>query len=43
MSNIEYVCNECGAQYSKHQGKCDRCHKWNSIEEKISEDKKSKS
>ena len=43
MSNIEYVCNACGAQYSKHQGKCDRCHKWNSIEEKISEDKKSKS
>ncbi len=32
-SQAEYVCQSCGAVYSKWQGKCDACAGWNSISE----------
>ena len=37
MSKIKtaYYCNECGTQYAKWQGQCNKCQKWNSIEEEI--------
>ncbi|HDS1018970.1 TPA: hypothetical protein ACOEBE_004447, partial [Stenotrophomonas maltophilia] len=25
-----YVCNECGAEFSKWQGQCTECNAWNS-------------
>ncbi len=28
-----YVCNECGADYSKWQGQCSACNAWNSLTE----------
>ena len=28
-----YVCNECGADYSKWQGQCSACHAWNTLTE----------
>lgn len=28
-----YVCNECGADFSKWQGQCSECHAWNSMSE----------
>ena len=28
-----YVCNECGADYSKWQGQCSECGTWNSLSE----------
>ena len=28
-----FVCNECGADYSKWQGQCSECHQWNTIQE----------
>ncbi len=28
-----YVCNECGAEFSKWQGQCSECNAWNSIVE----------
>ncbi len=28
-----YICNECGREYPKWQGKCDSCGAWNSLEE----------
>jgi DNA repair protein RadA/Sms len=32
----EFICQDCGAVYSKWQGKCDSCNQWNTIlEEKI--------
>ena len=30
-----YTCQECGAQYSKWQGQCNKCQSWNSIQEEI--------
>lgn len=30
-----YICNECGAQYSKWQGRCDACGEWNTVEEEV--------
>ena len=30
-----YTCQECGAQYSKWQGQCNKCQSWNSIHEEI--------
>lgn len=36
MSNtkeIIFVCNECGEEYLKWQGKCDNCGTWNSLKE----------
>ena len=32
-SRIAYVCEECGADYSKWSGQCLRCSAWNSIRE----------
>jgi DNA repair protein RadA/Sms len=29
----QYVCQECGAAYSKWQGRCDACNGWNSLVE----------
>ena len=31
--NIQYICQNCGAVYSKWQGKCDACEQWNTLEE----------
>lgn len=31
--NSAYVCNECGAEYTKWQGQCLACRAWNSISE----------
>ena len=28
-----YVCNDCGASYSKWQGQCTECGEWNTITE----------
>ena len=35
MSKVKkaYVCNDCGADYSKWQGQCSECGAWNSIAE----------
>ena len=30
---IQYVCSECGHRVSKWQGKCNKCHAWNSFKE----------
>jgi DNA repair protein RadA/Sms len=30
-----YTCQQCGAQYAKHQGKCNACLAWNTIVEEI--------
>ncbi|MDQ2075988.1 DNA repair protein RadA [Marinimicrobium sp. ABcell2] len=32
-SKTAYVCNECGADYSKWQGQCSECGTWNSVVE----------
>lgn len=38
----EYVCNHCGANYSKWQGQCSACKQWNSLQEfKLSNKKNS--
>jgi len=36
-----YVCNECGADYSKWQGQCDNCGAWNTLSEFVVSSKKS--
>ncbi len=28
-----YVCNECGADYTKWQGQCTACMQWNTLTE----------
>ena len=28
-----YVCNDCGAEYSKWQGQCTECNAWNTLSE----------
>ena len=38
-----YTCQECGAQYSKWQGQCNKCQSWNSIQEEIINISKKKS
>jgi DNA repair protein RadA/Sms len=30
-----YTCQQCGAQYAKHQGKCSSCSAWNTVVEEI--------
>jgi DNA repair protein RadA/Sms len=30
-----YICQQCGAQYAKHQGRCNACLAWNTIVEEI--------
>jgi DNA repair protein RadA/Sms len=34
-TKIIFSCNECGAQFSKWQGQCGECGKWNTITEEI--------
>lgn len=34
-SKTIYICQQCGAQYAKHQGKCNACLAWNSVVEEI--------
>lgn len=31
-----FVCESCGARYSKPRGKCDSCNEWNTINEELS-------
>jgi len=31
--NIRYVCQQCGAEFSKWAGKCPECHAWSSLVE----------
>ncbi len=42
MSKLKttYYCQECGAQYSKWQGRCNKCNSWNSISEELIETSK---
>tara|TARA_B100001057_G_scaffold330923_1_gene331235 strand:+ start:32 stop:1390 length:1359 start_codon:yes stop_codon:yes gene_type:complete len=42
MSKLKttYYCQECGAQYSKWQGQCNKCNSWNSISEELIETSK---
>ena len=42
MSKLKstYYCQECGAQYSKWQGQCNKCNRWNSISEELIETSK---
>lgn len=35
MNKNIFVCQECGQQYAKWQGKCDVCGAWNSLAEEI--------
>lgn len=35
-----YVCNDCGADYSKWQGQCDNCGAWNTLAEFVVSTKK---
>jgi len=30
-----YRCTECGAEYSKWQGRCDTCGEWNTLVEEV--------
>ncbi|MBB1117026.1 DNA repair protein RadA [Stenotrophomonas sp. W1S232] len=30
-SRVAYVCNECGAEFTKWQGQCGECQAWNSL------------
>ena len=32
-----FICQECGAKYSKWQGQCNKCGSWNTISEEIVE------
>lgn len=32
-SKVAYVCNDCGAEYSRWQGQCTECKAWNTITE----------
>ncbi|HKW46987.1 MAG TPA: DNA repair protein RadA [Gemmatimonadaceae bacterium] len=34
-SKTVYRCTECGAEYSKWQGRCDTCGEWNTLAEEI--------
>ncbi|MBR1756378.1 MAG: DNA repair protein RadA, partial [Alphaproteobacteria bacterium] len=34
--NATYICQNCGAQYVRWQGKCDGCGEWNTIVEEVS-------
>lgn len=36
-SRTAYVCNECGAEYSKWQGQCTECNAWNSLSQIVLE------
>ena len=34
-TKIIYSCQHCGAQFSKWQGQCSDCAKWNTISEEV--------
>ncbi len=34
-SKTLYICNECGQEYPKWQGRCNACGSWNTLEEKV--------
>ena len=34
-TKVTYTCKECGHTVSKWQGKCNKCHAWNSFEESV--------
>ena len=36
-SKTAYVCNQCGAEYTKWQGQCEACGAWNTLSEFIVE------
>ncbi|MDE2257180.1 MAG: AAA family ATPase, partial [Xanthomonadaceae bacterium] len=36
-SKTAYVCNECGAEYTKWQGQCESCGAWNTLSEFVVE------
>ena len=36
-SRTAYVCNECGAEYSKWQGQCTECKAWDTLSEIVVE------
>ena len=40
MSKVKsiFFCQECGAQYAKWQGQCNKCNSWNSISEELQQD-----
>ena len=42
MSKVKsiFFCQECGAQYAKWQGQCNKCNSWNSISEELQQDTK---
>ncbi len=33
MKGSRYVCQSCGAVFSRHQGRCSQCNEWNSLVE----------
>ncbi|GHU09500.1 DNA repair protein RadA [Alphaproteobacteria bacterium] len=35
---VKFVCQNCGAQYSKWSGKCEQCGEWNTLLEQEAED-----
>ena len=39
MSKLKssFYCQNCGAQYAKWQGQCNKCNSWNSISEEFIE------
>ena len=40
-SKTAYVCNQCGAEYTKWQGQCEACSEWNTLSEFVVEPAKS--
>ncbi len=36
-SKTAYVCNQCGAEYTKWQGQCESCGAWNTLSEFVVE------
>lgn len=32
---VQYVCNECAAEFPQYFGRCPSCHAWNSLEEQV--------
>jgi len=39
---INYICSNCGAEFPRWQGKCDKCGEWNTLVETIISKKKNK-
>jgi DNA repair protein RadA/Sms len=42
-TEIKYICNSCGAQFARWQGRCDQCSEWNSLAETVVSVKSQKS